>query len=124
MEVKALELECMEEGFIRDFLKGVRLVLRKTGVEFEGLTHRQASDDSSSYSDGDEMPPWLRKRNLCMKTFELNHYIDEKISDKVDLFGLSFVNILGNIYGTVTFEKRHIDSGRVLQHYGSAKAKL
>ncbi|KAH0451499.1 hypothetical protein IEQ34_018798 [Dendrobium chrysotoxum] len=38
VEVKALELEYMEEGFIRGFLKGVRLVQRKTRAEIEGLT--------------------------------------------------------------------------------------
>ncbi|KAH0453602.1 hypothetical protein IEQ34_017926 [Dendrobium chrysotoxum] len=38
VEVKALELECMEEGFIRGFLKGACLVQCKTGAEIEGLT--------------------------------------------------------------------------------------
>ncbi|KAH0453054.1 hypothetical protein IEQ34_017378 [Dendrobium chrysotoxum] len=33
------------EGFIRGFLKGVRLVQQKTGVEVEGLIPNQASDD-------------------------------------------------------------------------------
>ncbi|KAH0457412.1 hypothetical protein IEQ34_012727 [Dendrobium chrysotoxum] len=46
VEVKALELACMEEGFIRGFLKGVRLVQLKTGAEIEGLTPSQASYDS------------------------------------------------------------------------------
>ncbi|KAI0511976.1 hypothetical protein KFK09_012610 [Dendrobium nobile] len=55
VEVKALELERMEEGFIRGFLKGVRLVQRKTGVEVEGLTPSQASGASSSDSDDDEI---------------------------------------------------------------------
>ncbi|KAH0454577.1 hypothetical protein IEQ34_016501 [Dendrobium chrysotoxum] len=36
--VKALELECTEEGFIRGFLKGVCLIQCKTGAEVEGLT--------------------------------------------------------------------------------------
>ncbi|KAH0463669.1 hypothetical protein IEQ34_008251 [Dendrobium chrysotoxum] len=31
--MKALEVEYMEEGFIRDFLKGVRVVPRKSGAE-------------------------------------------------------------------------------------------
>ncbi|PKU73079.1 hypothetical protein MA16_Dca027332 [Dendrobium catenatum] len=55
VEVKALEKQCIEEGFIRGFLKGVRLVQRKTGVEIEGLTPIQASDDFSSDSDDDEI---------------------------------------------------------------------
>ncbi|KAH0465910.1 hypothetical protein IEQ34_006013 [Dendrobium chrysotoxum] len=38
VEVKALELECMEEGFIRGFLKGIRLVHHKTGAKIKGLT--------------------------------------------------------------------------------------
>ncbi|KAL0916191.1 hypothetical protein M5K25_013683 [Dendrobium thyrsiflorum] len=61
VEVKALEQECMEEGFVRDFLKGVRLVHRKTGAEVEGLTPNQASGDSSSDSDGDEIESELQK---------------------------------------------------------------
>ncbi|KAH0466709.1 hypothetical protein IEQ34_003947 [Dendrobium chrysotoxum] len=38
VEGKALELECMEEGFIRGFLKGFHLVQWKTAAEIEGLT--------------------------------------------------------------------------------------
>ncbi|KAH0452415.1 hypothetical protein IEQ34_019714 [Dendrobium chrysotoxum] len=38
VEVKALEAECTEDGFIRGFMKGVRTVHRKTGAEIEGLT--------------------------------------------------------------------------------------
>ncbi|KAH0463895.1 hypothetical protein IEQ34_006681 [Dendrobium chrysotoxum] len=38
VEVKALEADCMEEGFIRGFMKGVRAVQRKTGTEIDGLT--------------------------------------------------------------------------------------
>ncbi|KAL0922420.1 hypothetical protein M5K25_006405 [Dendrobium thyrsiflorum] len=38
VEVKVLELHCIEEGFIQGFLKGVHLVQRKTGVEVEGLS--------------------------------------------------------------------------------------
>ncbi|KAH0458071.1 hypothetical protein IEQ34_013386 [Dendrobium chrysotoxum] len=38
VEVKALEAECAEDGFIRGFMKGVRTVHRKTGAEIEGLT--------------------------------------------------------------------------------------
>ncbi|KAH0455313.1 hypothetical protein IEQ34_015345 [Dendrobium chrysotoxum] len=48
VEVKDLERQCIEEGFIRWSLKGVHLVQRKTGVEVEMLTHSQASDDSLS----------------------------------------------------------------------------
>ncbi|KAH0458290.1 hypothetical protein IEQ34_013605 [Dendrobium chrysotoxum] len=38
VEVKDLERQSLEEGFTRGFLKGVRLVHRKTGVDIEGLT--------------------------------------------------------------------------------------
>ncbi|KAH0452559.1 hypothetical protein IEQ34_019858 [Dendrobium chrysotoxum] len=38
VEVKALEAEYAEDGFIRGFMKGVRTVHRKTGAEIEGLT--------------------------------------------------------------------------------------
>ncbi|KAI0524160.1 hypothetical protein KFK09_003524 [Dendrobium nobile] len=61
VEVKALEKQCIEEGFIRGFLKGIRLVQRKTGVEVEGLTPSQASDDFSSDSDGDEIESELQR---------------------------------------------------------------
>ncbi|KAH0453410.1 hypothetical protein IEQ34_017734 [Dendrobium chrysotoxum] len=55
VEVKALEQQCLDDGFIRGFLKGVRLMQRKTGVEVEGLTPSQASDDFPPGSDGDEI---------------------------------------------------------------------
>ncbi|KAH0448074.1 hypothetical protein IEQ34_021874 [Dendrobium chrysotoxum] len=55
VEVKALEVDCMEEGFIRGFMKGARAVQRKTGVEIEGLTLSQASSDPSSDSGGEEL---------------------------------------------------------------------
>ncbi|KAH0456748.1 hypothetical protein IEQ34_014655 [Dendrobium chrysotoxum] len=58
--------ECMEEGFIRGFMKGVRLVNRKTGAEVEGLTPSQASVDAPSDSDGDEIESELHK------AFDLN----------------------------------------------------
>ncbi|KAL0913316.1 hypothetical protein M5K25_016767 [Dendrobium thyrsiflorum] len=61
IEVKALEQECIEEGFVRGFLKGVRLVHRKTGAAVEGLTPSQASGDSPSDSDGDEIESELQK---------------------------------------------------------------
>ncbi|KAH0466516.1 hypothetical protein IEQ34_003754 [Dendrobium chrysotoxum] len=55
IEVKALERQCIEDGFIRGFLKGVRLMQRKTGVQVEGVTPSQASNDFPSGSDGDEI---------------------------------------------------------------------
>ncbi|KAH0464760.1 hypothetical protein IEQ34_004863 [Dendrobium chrysotoxum] len=61
VEVKALELKCIEEGFIRGFLKGVRLVQRKTGAMIEGLTPSQDSSNSSSNSNGDEVESKLQK---------------------------------------------------------------
>ncbi|KAH0470519.1 hypothetical protein IEQ34_000242 [Dendrobium chrysotoxum] len=61
VEVKALEQQCIDEGFIWGFLKGVRLVQRKSGVEVEGLTLSQASDDSPPDSDGDEIERELQK---------------------------------------------------------------
>ncbi|KAH0463906.1 hypothetical protein IEQ34_006692 [Dendrobium chrysotoxum] len=45
VEVKALEQQCLDDGFIRGFLKGVCLMQRKIEVEVEGLTPSQASDD-------------------------------------------------------------------------------
>ncbi|KAH0457758.1 hypothetical protein IEQ34_013073 [Dendrobium chrysotoxum] len=61
IEVKALEQRCIEDGFIRGFLKGVRLMQRKTGVQVEGVTPSQASDDFPSGSDGDEIESELQK---------------------------------------------------------------
>ncbi|KAH0467370.1 hypothetical protein IEQ34_004608 [Dendrobium chrysotoxum] len=55
IEVKALEQQCIEDGFIWGFLKGVRLMQRKTRVQVEGVTPSQASDDFPSGSDGDEI---------------------------------------------------------------------
>ncbi|KAH0466592.1 hypothetical protein IEQ34_003830 [Dendrobium chrysotoxum] len=52
---------CLDEGFIRGFLKVVHLVQRKAGVEVEGLTPSQASDDFPPYSDGDEIERELQK---------------------------------------------------------------
>ncbi|KAH0456394.1 hypothetical protein IEQ34_014301 [Dendrobium chrysotoxum] len=46
VEVKALEQQCLDDGFIRGFWKGVRLMHRKTGVEG---------------SDGDEIKSELQK---------------------------------------------------------------
>ncbi|KAH0463404.1 hypothetical protein IEQ34_007986 [Dendrobium chrysotoxum] len=61
VEVKALERDCMEEGFIQGFLIGVRLVQLKTGAEVEELTPSQVYDDSSSNSDGVEIESELQK---------------------------------------------------------------
>ncbi|KAH0459919.1 hypothetical protein IEQ34_010582 [Dendrobium chrysotoxum] len=61
VEVKALEADCMEEGFIRGFMKGVRAVQRKTGTEIDGLTPSQASGDPSSDSGGEEIESELQK---------------------------------------------------------------
>ncbi|KAH0456825.1 hypothetical protein IEQ34_014732 [Dendrobium chrysotoxum] len=58
---KALEQQCIEDGFIRGFLKGVRLMQRKIGVQVEGVTPSQASDDFPSGSDGDEIESELQK---------------------------------------------------------------
>ncbi|KAH0465377.1 hypothetical protein IEQ34_005480 [Dendrobium chrysotoxum] len=61
VEVKALEAECVEDGFIRGFMKGVRTVHRKTGAEIEGLTPSQASGDVSSDSGGEELESELQR---------------------------------------------------------------
>ncbi|KAH0468383.1 hypothetical protein IEQ34_003416 [Dendrobium chrysotoxum] len=61
VEVKALEQQCIDEGFIQGFLKGVRLVQQKAGVEVEGLTLSQASDDFPPDSDGNEIESELQK---------------------------------------------------------------
>ncbi|KAH0453065.1 hypothetical protein IEQ34_017389 [Dendrobium chrysotoxum] len=61
VEVKALEQQCLDEGFIRGFLKGVHLVQRKAGVEVEGLTPSHASDDFPLDSDGYEVESELQK---------------------------------------------------------------
>ncbi|KAH0459146.1 hypothetical protein IEQ34_011960 [Dendrobium chrysotoxum] len=61
VEVKALEAECVEDGFIRGFMKGDRTVHRKTGAEIEGLTPSQASGDASSDSGGEELESELQR---------------------------------------------------------------
>ncbi|KAH0465313.1 hypothetical protein IEQ34_005416 [Dendrobium chrysotoxum] len=61
IEVKALEQQCIEDGFIRGFLKGVHLMQWKTRVQVEGVTHSQASDDFPSCFDGDEIESELQK---------------------------------------------------------------
>ncbi|KAH0456920.1 hypothetical protein IEQ34_014827 [Dendrobium chrysotoxum] len=61
VEVKAFEVECIEDGFIRGFLKGVRVVHHKTGAKIEGLTPSQASGDASSDSSGEELERELQQ---------------------------------------------------------------
>ncbi|KAH0462140.1 hypothetical protein IEQ34_009715 [Dendrobium chrysotoxum] len=61
VEVKAFEVECIEDGFIRGFMKGVLVVHRKTGAEIEGLTPNQASGDASSDSGGEELESELQQ---------------------------------------------------------------
>ncbi|KAL0924039.1 hypothetical protein M5K25_004841 [Dendrobium thyrsiflorum] len=61
IELKDLELQCIDEGFIQGFLKGVRLMQRKTGITVEGLTPSQASGDLSSDADGDKVESELQK---------------------------------------------------------------
>ncbi|KAH0465958.1 hypothetical protein IEQ34_006061 [Dendrobium chrysotoxum] len=61
VEVKALEADCMEEDFIRGFMKGVCAVQRKTGADIDGLTPSQASSDPSSDSGGEEIESELQK---------------------------------------------------------------
>ncbi|KAH0460005.1 hypothetical protein IEQ34_010668 [Dendrobium chrysotoxum] len=61
VEVKVLEAECAEDGFIRGFMKGVRTVHRKTRAEIEGLTPSQASGDASSDSGGEELESELQR---------------------------------------------------------------
>ncbi|KAL0905902.1 hypothetical protein M5K25_024350 [Dendrobium thyrsiflorum] len=60
VEVKDLERQSLEEGFTRGFLKGVRLVHRKTGVDIEGLTLSQVSEDPPADS-GDDIESELKK---------------------------------------------------------------
>ncbi|KAH0465500.1 hypothetical protein IEQ34_005603 [Dendrobium chrysotoxum] len=61
VEVKALEQQYIDEGFIRSFLKGVRLVHHRTIVKVKGLTLSQASDDSPSNSGEGDIKSELRK---------------------------------------------------------------
>ncbi|KAH0458537.1 hypothetical protein IEQ34_013852 [Dendrobium chrysotoxum] len=53
VEVKALEAEFIEDGFIRGFMKGIRAI--------EALTHSQASGDASSDSGGEELESELQR---------------------------------------------------------------
>ncbi|KAH0466077.1 hypothetical protein IEQ34_006180 [Dendrobium chrysotoxum] len=61
VEVKALEAKCIEDGFIRGFMKGVRVIHHKTGAEIEGLTSSQASGDASSDFGGEELESELQR---------------------------------------------------------------
>ncbi|KAL0915548.1 hypothetical protein M5K25_015974 [Dendrobium thyrsiflorum] len=61
IEVKALEEEFMEEGFIKGFMKGVRAVHRKTGADIQGLPPSQASGGTPSDSGGEEVESELQK---------------------------------------------------------------
>ncbi|KAH0458121.1 hypothetical protein IEQ34_013436 [Dendrobium chrysotoxum] len=61
VEVKALDAECIEDGFIRGFMKGILAVRRKTGAEITGLTPIQASGDASSDSGGEELESELQQ---------------------------------------------------------------
>ncbi|KAH0470432.1 hypothetical protein IEQ34_000155 [Dendrobium chrysotoxum] len=79
VEVKALEADCMEEGFIRGFMKGVRAVQRKTGAEIDGLTPSQASGDPSSDSGGEEIESEL----ILSKSTNTTNYDIDKRSKKI-----------------------------------------
>ncbi|PKU81275.1 hypothetical protein MA16_Dca015304 [Dendrobium catenatum] len=61
IEVKGLEQQCTEDGFIRGFFKGVCLMQRKTGVSVDGVTPSQASNDFPLGFDGDEIESDLQK---------------------------------------------------------------
>ncbi|KAH0452817.1 hypothetical protein IEQ34_017141 [Dendrobium chrysotoxum] len=61
VEVKALEAECIEDSFIRGFIKGVRAVHRKSGAEIEGSTPSQAYGDASSDSGGEALENELQR---------------------------------------------------------------
>ncbi|KAH0457207.1 hypothetical protein IEQ34_015114 [Dendrobium chrysotoxum] len=56
-----LERQSLEEGFTRGFLKDVWLIHRKTGVDIEGLTPSQASEDSSPNSGDEDIESELKK---------------------------------------------------------------
>ncbi|KAH0458705.1 hypothetical protein IEQ34_011519 [Dendrobium chrysotoxum] len=59
--------QCIDEGFIQDFLKGVHLVQCKTIVKVKGLTHSQASNDSLLDPDWCELEREAPKlRLLCL----------------------------------------------------------
>ncbi|KAH0465366.1 hypothetical protein IEQ34_005469 [Dendrobium chrysotoxum] len=53
VEVKALQRQCIEDGFIRGFLKRIRLVQCKNGANIEGLSPSQASYDIQPHIEDD-----------------------------------------------------------------------
>ncbi|KAI0531181.1 hypothetical protein KFK09_000734 [Dendrobium nobile] len=59
-EMRELERQSLEEGFVRGFLKGVRLVRRKINDVVEGLSPSQASEDSPPDLDDDGIKSELR----------------------------------------------------------------
>ncbi|KAH0467440.1 hypothetical protein IEQ34_004678 [Dendrobium chrysotoxum] len=61
VEVKDLELQSLEQGFTRGFLKGVWLVHCRTRVEIEELTPSQASGNSSLDSSNEDIQSELKK---------------------------------------------------------------
>ncbi|KAH0465985.1 hypothetical protein IEQ34_006088 [Dendrobium chrysotoxum] len=83
VEVKALEAECIEDGFIRGFMKGVHAVHRKIGAEIEGLTPSQASGDASSdsvrYLDVTVNASWAEEEESHLEDVrfeQLRHVVD------------------------------------------------
>ncbi|KAH0459339.1 hypothetical protein IEQ34_012153 [Dendrobium chrysotoxum] len=60
-EARNLERQCLEEGFVRGFLKGARLLQRKAGITIEGLSPSHASEDPSPDLDDDDVESELRK---------------------------------------------------------------
>ncbi|KAH0464834.1 hypothetical protein IEQ34_004937 [Dendrobium chrysotoxum] len=94
VEVKALEAECTEDGFIKGFMKGVHIVHRKTGAEIEGLTPSQASGEPSSNSGGEELESELQQ------AFSLEEDEDDiDIGVPLFLFEFLFLKIL--IYSVI-----------------------
>ncbi|KAH0467190.1 hypothetical protein IEQ34_004428 [Dendrobium chrysotoxum] len=91
IEVKALEQQCIEDGFIRGFLKGVHLIQRKTGVQVEGVTPSQALYDFSSGFDGDEIESEIQKAfNLDVDdetVLDLSEVICQSFLDGINLCG-------------------------------------
>ncbi|KAH0457902.1 hypothetical protein IEQ34_013217 [Dendrobium chrysotoxum] len=55
-EARDLKRRCLEEDFVRGYLKG-----RKAGVTIEGLSPSQASEDSSPDLDDEDVESELRK---------------------------------------------------------------
>ncbi|KAL0918661.1 hypothetical protein M5K25_010684 [Dendrobium thyrsiflorum] len=61
VEVKTLEAECMEDDFIKGFMKSVCAVYRKTGADIQGLSPSQAFGDHPLDSGGEEVESELQK---------------------------------------------------------------